>query len=488
MASTSKSPAAPGLRAGVATVDITNTDAGPVNDPLYAKALAVSDGAVTVVLATVDAVAIAEIGSIRNEFLANVRAQLQVEPGLEPEHIVINASHCHGSVCSDVEQRIVRVVKEACQNMVPVTAGAGVGHEDRIMENRRVKLKDGREADVRQAYSLVDDAEVEAVGPVDPEIGVLRLDREDGRTLAVVYNFACHPILGVPSGGNTADISGFASRAIEDNLSDGTVALFLQGCAGDVNPAYYKMVDHLRGGESLGNMLGLSTLRALRGIRSREGAGLKIVRETMALPRADLRHRIDALEAEQAQLLRSLKGININLKTFISLYVKYHLAPNSPSHYSYRYMHEEMMGRTDLARLDEDNRRSIDTYIDNIYAMEQLTRIRINMDLLKKHQARREDSGSDTIEVEVVGVRIGDFVLITFPGELSVQIGLNIKKRSPHELTFVAGVTNGYIYYTPTAEQLENVGRAQEDSDCLVAPEWQMLFEDKAADILERLA
>ena len=110
------------------------------------------------------------------------------------------------------------------------------------------------------------------------------------------------------------------------------------------------------------------------------------------------------------------------------------------------------------------------------------------MDLLKRRQTQRDDSGSDTIEVEVVGVRIGDFVLVTFPGELSVQIGLNIKKRSPHHLTFVAGVTNGYIYYTPTAEQLENVGRAQEDSDCLVAPEWQMLFEDRAAEILERLS
>ena len=90
------------------------------------------------------------------------------------------------------------------------------------MENRRLKLKDGREVDVRHAYSLPPDDEVAEVGPVDPEIGVLRLDRKDGRTLAVVYNFACHPIQGVPSGGNTADITGFASQVIEDNLSDGT--------------------------------------------------------------------------------------------------------------------------------------------------------------------------------------------------------------------------------------------------------------------------
>ena len=78
-------------------------------------------------------------------------------------------------------------------------------------------------------------------------------------------------------------------------------------------------------------------------------------------------------------------------------------------------------------------------------------------------------------------------MLATFPGELTVQIGLDIKKRSPHKLTFVAGYTNGYIYYSPTAEQLRNVGSAQEDSDCLLAPGWQRLFEDKVMEMLKGL-
>lgn len=55
---------------------------------------------------------------------------------------------------------------------------------------------------------------------------------------------------------------------------------------------------------------------------------------------------------------------------------------------------------------------------------------------------------------------------------MTVEIGLDIKQRSPHELTFVAGYTNGYIYYCPTAAQLGNIGAAQEDCDCLLAPEW----------------
>jgi hypothetical protein len=51
----------------------------------------------------------------------------------------------------------------------------------------------------------------------------------------------------------------------------------------------------------------------------------------------------------------------------------------------------------------------------------------------------------------------------------------------------VAGITNGYLYYTPTAEQLRNVGGAQEDSDCLLAPAWEKLFLDKVADMLKKL-
>ena len=77
--------------------------------------------------------------------------------------------------------------------VIPVNVGVGTGYEDRIMENRRLKLKNGKEADVRHAYSLVPDEEVAGIGPVDPEIGILRLNRKDGRTLAVVYNFAVHP-------------------------------------------------------------------------------------------------------------------------------------------------------------------------------------------------------------------------------------------------------------------------------------------------------
>lgn len=475
------------LLAGVAKIDITNLNALPLNDRLYAKALILKSGDTTTAIVTIDAVAIGEIGAIGNGFLPKLRARIQKELGIPPSNVIVNASHCHGIVCADVDEKSFQVVKEAAKNLVPVRAGTGTGLEDRIMENRRLKLKSGKEADVRHAYSLPPDDEVADVGPIDPQIGLLRLDRDDGSTLAVVYNFACHPIMGLPGGENTADITGFASKVIESNLSAGTVALFIQGCAGDINPISYKDVHNPRNAEPLGNMLGLSALEGLRKIKCQPTSHLTVINESLALPRANLADRIDSMLVEQAKLLRSLKGTSLDLKTFVPLMVKYGLDAEFPSYSSHRYLHEKKLGRRDMASLDAANLKNLQAYIENIHTMEALTRNQINLALLKKHHEQNLAAGRKPLEVELVGLRIGEFVLVTFPGELTVEIGLQIKKTSPHKNTFVAGYTNGYVYYTPTAQQLKNVGGAQEDSDCLLAPEWQKIFEDRVKVLLKKL-
>jgi hypothetical protein len=475
------------LRAGVAKVEITNRKVIPLNDPLYVKALVIKSASATAVIVTVDAVAIGEIGYIGNDYLGKVRAQVQKEVGIPPESVMINASHCHGIVCSDVAEKTVEAVKKAAAKLVPVRIGVGVGYEDRISENRRLRLKNGKEVDVRHAYAMPPDDMVAEVGPIDPQIGILRLDQMNGQTLAVVYNFACHPIMGVPNGGNTADLVGFASKVIEDNLSDGTIALFVQGCGGDINPVGYKEVHQPRNAEPLGNRLGLSALQAIKKIKCVDAAPLKVLHEQLELPRADNTARIDALVAEQARLLQSLKGTTLNLKTFMELAVKYNLSNEFPSTYSHRYLHEKMIGKDDLNHLDAMNRKNLQAYVANIHIMEELTRVQTNLALLRKHQETNRAAGRKPLQVEMLALRIGDFVLVTFPGELTVEIGLNIKKTSPHQTTFVAGYTNGYIYYTPTAKQLQNVGGAQEDSDCLLAPAWQKIFEDKVAEMLKKL-
>ena len=476
------------LLAGVAKVDITDRDAKPVNDPLYAKALVLKDDSTTVVLITVDAVAIGEIGPIGNGYLGTVRAALQKEMQINPSQVIVNASHCHGLVRANAAELTIQAVREASKTLTPVKVGAGVGHENRIMENRRLKLKNGRETDVRHAYSMPRDEDVESIGPIDPEIGLLRLDRLNGQPFAAVYNFACHPIIGVPSKGNTADFPAFASKVIEENLGDGVLALFVQGCGGDINPVTYKDVRGPRDAEPLGNLLGLSAMRGLRKIQTRADAPLKVINEILELPRsADFEHRIASMEAEQTKLLKSLRGTSLNFKTFLPLFVQYKVAGEFPSYYSHRYLLDQALGREDMQQHDAENRANLDAYLQNIEVMEQLTRLQANLDLQKRHQARAVAAASKTVAVEVVGVRIGDFVMVTFPGELTVEIGLAIKKRAPHPRTFVAGYTNGYLYYTATEKQRNNPGYAQEDCDCMVAPEWRKLFDERVDGILKKL-
>jgi len=475
-----------GLQAGAAKVDITD-ERGPVNDRLYARALALRSGDTTAVLVSIDAVAIGGIGRIKDDFLPRVRAELKKELGISPEHTLFNASHCHGLVHPETEARTIQAVRLAVKNLEPVKAGAGVGRETRIMENRRLILKDGSTVDVRHAYSLPPNDQVAAVGPVDSQIGVLRLDRLNGTPLAVVYNFACHPIANTPDHGNSADITGFASKTIEESLGKGAVALFVQGAGGDINPIDYKAVNHIRSAEPLGLMLGLSTLRAVRQIRCQPNAVLNVHSEKLELPRADLAPRIREMEVARGSLAESLKGTFLNLDEFLPLMMKYRLSTNSPSLSSYRYLHELKLERPNLSRLDAANRRHLQAYIRNVHTMEQITRLNTNLRLLKMHQKTGHAAGNRTVSVELSGLRVGDFVLTTFPGELTVPVGLNIKRAAKHPHAFVAGYTNGYVHYAPTAEQLKNIGGAQEDSDCMLAPEWQRLYETRAVQMIRRL-
>ncbi|MCF7786227.1 MAG: hypothetical protein K9N47_08890 [Prosthecobacter sp.] len=469
-------------------MDITDRTVPLVNDPCFAKALVLKSGDNTAVLITLDAVAVGGIGRVGNGFMATVRKGLQQELGIPPSNVVVNASHCHGIVRGDLEPLVIQAVKEAMQNLVPVKAGSGVGSETRISENRRLYMKDGSTVDMRRAYSMPRDEDVASVGPIDPQVGLLRLDRMDGTPLAVLYQFACHPIMNPPSKGCSADYPGFASKVIEEALGGGAMAFFVQGCGGDINPVRYKEVTRPADAEPLGTMLGATVLAAARQIVTKGDGVLKVSNATIEVPRAaDYTARISNIEAEQKKLLAALKPTNINFKTFLPLLLQHKLWPDTPSHYSQSYLHDQALDRKAISQLDADNRLLVENYLANIEIMERLTRLNANLALLKMHLKQTLAAATPTLEVEVCGLRVGDFKLVTFPGEVTVQVGLNIKKAAGDPQAHVSGYTNGYIYYTPTVEQRLNTGYAQEDCDTLVAPEWQKIFETKALEVLRNL-
>jgi len=479
------------LRAGVARSDITvGAEAVEVNDPLYAKALVLDDGATRVAIIAMDVVAIGGIGEVADDFLPKLRSRIERELHIPGPNVLVNASHTHPPgrlLCDDVEQveRTFDAVRRAAENLTPVKVGSGRGHEDRIQINRTLRLKNGQRWTIRQAYPCPPDDEVAEPGPIDPEIGILRIDRTDGRPFAVLFNFACHPLVGVPRGSVTANFPGFAARVIEENLGDGATALFLQGAGGDVTEILYKDVNRPRDAEPIGTALGLSTLKALRDIPTAD-ATLSVASETVQLPRrTDIPERVECLRKEQARLLRSLRFTSLNFKSFLPLYLKYSLHPDYPSDYSYRYLQAAKIGADDLRAMDSENRRNIEKYLNNIRAMEKLAKIEDDIATLEKHKAINDAAGVPTIPAEVQGIRIGDCVLITAPAELLVEVGLNIKRASPYEHTFIAAFSNGYMHYGPPAAEYGRGG--YETTECLLAPEWQGIYEKKANEIISRL-
>ncbi len=479
------------LRAGAAKSEISTEDPSMiVHDPLFAKALVLDDGRTRVVILAMDAVAIGGICDISDEWLPELRARIESELGIPGANVLVNASHTHtpGPMLvghSEQLERTLDAVRRAAASLEEVTIGCGAGHEDRWIINRTLRTTDGRGWTIRQANPCPPDDEVAGLGPIDPQIGILRVDRADGSPLAVVYNFACHPLVGVPGNYATANFPGFASEVIEGCLGGGAMALFLQGTGGDVTEVSYKDFDHPRDSRPMGRMLGLRTLEALGGIETGD-ATLDVVSETIRLPRRqDSDERIAELEEEQRALLRSMVGMTLNFRSFLPLYLKYQLNPDWPADYSWRYMQAQARGSDELTLLDELNRKNLDKYLHNIRAMEKLARLQSNIGTLQHHKRLNEESGEDTLEAEVMGLRIGDCAIVTSPAELLVQVGLNLKTASPHRWTFISPFSNGYIHYGAPEEDYELCG--YETTECLLDKSWHAIYEQAAKGVLQRL-
>lgn len=476
------------LLAAAAKVEITDRTSVPIHDPSHARAIILQQGGKRSALVAVDAVAVGEIGRLGNDFLSHLRERLQAEADIPPDRLIVNASHCHSVVRADSADVIADAIIKACAHFTPVLATHATTLNRRISENRRLLLKDGSESDMRRAYPTTDGNNIDKVGRIDPTLGTLQLSRPDGTPFAVLYHFACHPIMNPPSAGNSADFPGIASAKLEETLGHNALALFIQGCGGDINPRGYKDSGTPADATPLANEIALSVLAALKSAPPPRSVAVRMECKTVDLPRGrDFEGRIRAVEAEQLRLLHSLKSTPLNFEAFLPLWLQHHLTPETPSAHAQTSLHEASIESSLRRRHDADQLADARNYRSNISTLEQLIRLNANLTLLKKHQAIAQQSAMAPLKGQLCGLRIGDFRLITFPGELTVEVGFSLKKHFPNSPVFVSGYTNGYLYYLPTASQRSNSGFAQEDCDCDVAPEWHNIFETNALELLGQL-
>ena len=365
-----------------------------------------------------------------------VRAAVGALTAVAPDHVIVACSHTHYGPTMDPSRadegpqtapylanlvhQLAGVVALAGATCVPCQLGVGYGAAH-IGINRRERIADG-------TIILGQNPE----GPFDPRVAVLRIDATDGRPLATVFNYACHPVsLGGTCTHISADFPGVARRLVEEQT--GTMCLFLQGAAGNINPLLMGWDwTHPR---RLGLPLGAEVARTYWGISPSPAlaeGGLAVRRALIELPRllppsvAAGETMVADLEAEQSRVR----------------------AEGSPG--------------------------------AQWWASRRLERARAGLNALTTGKPL------PPVPAEMAALRLGQGIgLVTAPGEIFTEIGHSIIARSPFEHTFYTSYTDGTIGYVPTRSAYGE-GGYEVTHACDVAPEAGERLEEESVRLLRQ--
>jgi hypothetical protein len=242
------------FRASVVKVDVTPEGPkwllgyGPrqstgVHDRLYHRIIALDDGVSQFFLVTSD---FCVMSPSEYDYVASL---LQLRLGIKPANFWWSLSHTHSApeigvpglpavfmgerykhdvdtaYTSMVEQALLNGIIEAKKNLAPARLGIGWGFSQANI-NRRAIDTDGK-------ASLGMNPE----GAADRRIGLMRIDKADGKPLALIANYAIHgTVLGEKNLQISGDVPGIVSEYVEEKT--GVPLLFINGAAGNLAPIY----------------------------------------------------------------------------------------------------------------------------------------------------------------------------------------------------------------------------------------------------------
>jgi Neutral/alkaline non-lysosomal ceramidase, N-terminal len=237
------------LRAAVTKVDITpapgahlwgysnrQSPATGTIDPLYARVLVLEAGSQSLALVNVDLGR--TFGQASLQWLRDTTQN-------DASFLIVTATHTHsGPVIQDdysggkpawetaALEKIARAVAEARKNLTDAQLGVGYGIAF-IGHNRLRVNTDGTVSWFERNLTEIPTA------PVDGMVSVLRIDRADGQPIAILVNYACHPVIfGSDNLQYSADFPGAMARTVEQAFGAKPLCFFLQGAAGDINPYF----------------------------------------------------------------------------------------------------------------------------------------------------------------------------------------------------------------------------------------------------------
>jgi hypothetical protein len=196
-------------------------------DPLMAKAIVIAAGDDKVALVGID------LGRGPTEVMMKaIRREIAARAGIR--HVLITGSHTHHGP-------VIELVDEPGLGKGKFDAAVAYSRKlpELLIEVILNAEKDKRPARIGVATESVNmnrNRHTKRVPTVtDPMLAVLRLDDQAGKPIAVLVNFAAHPVMTQEKLLKySADYPGFLKNKVEDALA--TKCVFMQGAAGDMSP------------------------------------------------------------------------------------------------------------------------------------------------------------------------------------------------------------------------------------------------------------
>lgn len=411
------------FRAGAATSNVTPwlgisinggmTDrrATHVHDELHARCLVLDDGTTKLAFVVVDSCALPKSAVDAAKAIIAERTQIPAS------HVMISATHTHEAPTavsvfqSDPDPEYLRYlpvkiadgVQRAANNLAPAQIGWAVASEPGQVNNRRWRMKPGT-IGPDPFGGMTDQAKmnpqpgspdlVEPAGPIDPEVWVLSARSPDGRHIGLLANYSLHYVGGEGPGALSADYYGFFADRVKSLL----------GASADQDPPFAAMMSNGTSGDV--NNINFRT----------PGPPRK--------PYEQMRLVADAVAAKAAEAVKS-----ITYQDWVPLAAKaetLQLGVRKPTPQDVEY------AKKVLAR----SPHPVQTTLEGVYAKETM------------HLTQYPDA----VPVPVQAMRVGELAIAQTPCETFVEIGLELKAKSPVKPLFTVSLANGYNGYLPTPE------------------------------------
>jgi hypothetical protein len=385
---------------------MTDRQATGAHDRLHARCVVLDDGTTRIALVVCDSC------MIPREITDAARVLAQKATGISPERILISATHTHtapslGGVfqsepvedyIKELPGMIATGIARASERLAPAKIGWGVGKDPTQVFNRRWKVKPGSTLLINP-FGGTDQVKmnpgyrhpdlVEPAGPTDPDITLLSVQTPDGRPIALLANYSLHYVGGLPA--LSADYFGAYAEKMRELLGadKAFVGIMSNGTSGNINNINF-------GGPAPA--------------KQEPGEQIRIVADSVAKASLDayktIKHR------DWVSLATAQKEIELGVR---------------------RPTEEEVVRARDI--LAKANKKVLTT-MPEVYARETL--------LMAKYPA--------TVKLILQAIRIGELGIVANPCETFVEIGLEIKQKSPLRPTCTIELANGYNGYLPTPE------------------------------------